>query len=82
MPKVAKSCQKLTKVVKKISKVDKSCKKLSKIAKTWARFASKTTFVENCVWHCTLTIVEEVMYKPSVSDQGYKVGIERKYSYS
>ena len=33
----------------------------------WTKAETKSTYVNNCVWHCTLTIVEEVMSEQSVT---------------
>ena len=41
--------------------------KRKQLQDNWTRFSTKITYVNNCVWHCTLTIVEEVMSEESVT---------------
>ena len=41
--------------------------KRKQLQDNWTRFSTKITYVNNCVWHCTLTIVEEVMSEQSVT---------------
>ena len=41
--------------------------KRQQLQDNWTRFSTKITYVNNCVWHCTLTIVEEVMSEESVT---------------